>query len=550
MRWAHFDVEYPRPIRWIVALYGKEVIPFLLADVVADRISFGHRQISPRPIVIPSPEDYVSLLAKHHVMVDIEERKKRILAGIETIEKADNLSVLALQKLLPVVLHLVEWPFVLKANFDPAFLKAPQEVLISEMVEHQKYFPLKGKEGLVAHFIIVANNEASDMIRHGNERALAPRLTDGLFLYEQDLKTPLEQFNEKLKTLTFHKELGSIFAKVVRLQAFVSLLHHYLPLCPLEKVKRAALLSKADLVTELVKEFPELQGIIGHHYALKGGEEKDIAAAIEEHWMPRGENAQLPQTPCGLLLSLAEKIDNLISFFSIGLVPTSSSDPYALRRQAMGMIKMVIENTLFFPLQEVLAKAFDEFLKNPELDCQTKKQIIEKRTHILAEINEFFKNRLKTVFGDAGFKKDEIESVLTQELKNIMVCQSRIATLHDFREQEHKKFLHILTLYTRCRKILQTQDPVNSAVNPALLKEEVERELFLKLGTVSSDNFREAFYSLAELEPLLTKLFDTVTIVHEDAQLKKNRLSLLQMVKEQCEELIDFSKIQEHSIAY
>lgn len=552
MRWASFDIEYPRPLRWIVALFGNDEIPFVIADVVSDRVSQGHRQIAPRSITISSPKEYVSLLKKHHVLVDVEERKQAILDALTLIENTDQVTIHAKEKVLPIVLHLVEWPFVLKGSFDPAYLKAPQEVLSSEMIEHQKYFPIMKNGKLISEFVIVSNNFASDKIRHGNEKALAPRLFDGLFLYEQDLKHPLKDYVEKLKRVTFQKGLGSLYAKTDRLVHLTKLLHTFCPICPLDEVQKAAYLSKADLVTELVKEFPDLQGIIGKHYALKSGESEAVAEATFEHWMPRGENSPLPKTPCGVILSLSDKVDNFLSCFSLGLIPSSSSDPYALRRQAMGMIKMIIENKLHIPFQTLFSKAFELFLQNPEMDDKLKQQSGQK---IVKEIEEFFKNRLKTVFLDFNFQKDEIEAVLSKEINDIYDTFLLLTTLHNFRKKFHKQFQNLLTVNIRTKKILLSQSDAHfPPSNPSLFKATEEKSLHEVLQKAKKEfhsfkdkhEYEQAFTLLSELEPLLSKLFDNVTIVDKDPTLKQNRLGLLQEVRDLSEQLIDFSKIQEH----
>lgn len=552
MRWASFDIEYPRPLRWLVALFETETIPFVIADVVADKITYGHRQIANRPITISSPKEYVSQLKKHHVMVDVDERRQTILDGLSLLEKSENIVVAAKEKVLPVVLHLVEWPFVLKGNFSPSYLKAPEEVLSSEMIEHQKYFPVKKNEKLLPEFVIVSNNFPSQKIKHGNERALAPRLFDGLFLYEQDLKLPLADYVEPLKRVTFQKGVGSLFAKTERLIRMVELLNTFAPLCELKTLKRAAFLSKADLVTELVKEFPDLQGIIGKHYASLSKEPEAVAEAILEHWMPRGENAPLPKTPCGVLLALSDKVDNLLSCFALGLIPTSSSDPYALRRQAVGIIKMIIENRLHVPFQTLFKKAFEIFVDNPELDSSLKKEL--NCDKIVKEIEEFFKSRLKTVFLDFNFQKDEIEAVLSKEIDDIYDTYLLLFTLHNFRKKYQKQFQDMLTVNIRTKKILlsQSQTPFPKT-NPALFKAAEEKSLFdnLQKAKKAFHQFKEkheyerAFSLLSELEPFLSTLFDNVTIVDKDPTLKQNRLGLLQEVRDLSEELLDFSKIQE-----
>ena len=292
-------------------------------------------------------------------MVDSEERKQNIIKQLDELEKTLNGRIVAREQVLPQVTYLVEWPFVTYAGFDAAYLKAPKEVLISEMVEHQKYFPVVNADGALKNvFVITANTQPTDTIRRGNQKALWPRLSDGVFLYELGLKNKLEDYNEKLKHITFQKELGTVYDKVQRIASHAAQLQRRLHISDPAKTKRAAELCKADMATEMVFEFPELQGIIGHYYAIAQGEDPEVAQAIEEQWMPRGENAPLPDTPTGVVLSFADKVDNLLGCYSVNLKPTSSSDPYALRRQVLGIIKMIIRGEYRLPIMDVLREVF------------------------------------------------------------------------------------------------------------------------------------------------------------------------------------------------
>lgn len=581
MRWGNLDIEYARPLRWIVALFGKEEIPFHVHTLLASRSSSGHRLLSHKSFEIATASEYVEQLKKHHVMVDPEERKCSINDQISSIEKTLQGSVSAVERVMPQVLHLVEWPFVTSASFDPMFLKAPKQVLISEMVEHQKYFPLvNASNELMPHFMIVCNNMASDLIRLGNQRALSPRLADGMFLYEEDLKTPLDTFALKLKSVTFQKELGSVSEKVNRITGNVEIVHSFLKIGDLAKAKRAAALCKADLVSELVGEFPELQGEMGELYALNSGEDKQVATAISEHWMPRGEKAPLPKTPCGLLVSIADKIDNLLCCFALGLKPTSSSDPHALRRQVIGMIKMMLQEKLHLPLPKVFSECFELMVQNPALNPKTKQQFIANKDQILSDIIDFISNRFKTVLQEHNFDKDIIDAVLFFKLTNIYDAYDLIAQTQEMRNNSHQQFCEILEMTTRCRKILFSQNPNliaarcahtpgtvvtdenrYPAVDPSLFQDPAESALFNKAEEIkdqfhlslldrrdtTTHNFKQAFVLLHELYPLVTTLFDTTKVVADDPQIRQNRLSLLQEVWDCSTELLAFSQIQEHA---
>ncbi len=559
MRWADLSVEFARPLRWFVSLYGKEEIPFVVANIASGNQSMGHRQLANTQVKITHPRDYVDLLRKNWVIVDVEERTKMIL---------DQLPASATQKdiVMPQVVNLVEYPFALVANFDPNYLRAPKEVLISEMVEHQKYFPMIQDGKLIPSFVVISNNHASDLIKHGHERALSPRLADGVFLYEEDLKVPFERFNEELKKITYQEKLGSLSIKVGRLIRNVKLLHSYLPLCTLEKASHAASICKADLASQLVGEFPELQGVIGKIYAKEHGEDQEVATAIDEHWMPRGENAPLPQTGCGILLSLAEKIDNLLSCFILDQKPTSSSDPFALRRQALGIMKILIEHKLHLPLEKVFEEAFNLF--EPKLD-------VDKAT-ILTDLKTFLINRLRTILHDYNFEKDEIEAVLVFDLQSVYDLFLRLEALHAFRQKS--EFDALIEVEVRTKKILlsQNKDLVPSwrldrlvhakrfpNVQEELLLSKCEQELFHQTQEIKESfhlrlvdrrgfatrDYPKAFSELAKLQKPVALLFDEVKVIDDDEKMRTNRLALLQEVYDLCEELADFSKLSRETFA-
>ncbi|MCH9609407.1 MAG: hypothetical protein S4CHLAM45_05480 [Chlamydiales bacterium] len=552
MRWGDLSIEYARPLRWIVALYGKEVIPFALGNLLSGQDSFGHRQLAPTSFSISNPSDYLKLLREKGVIADPRERE-------EIICKALPDEAIEVEKVLPHVIHLVEYPFPFIGTFDQTFLRAPKEVLISEMVEHQKYFPMMREGKLLPSFVVVSNNRESKLICHGHERALSPRLADGVFLYEEDLKTPLSHFNEKLKKMTYQAKLGSLWDKVQRLIAHGKLLHQHLPLAPLEEVVQATTLCKADLATTLVGEFPELQGLIGKLYAEKSGEKEEIATAIDEHWMPRREKAPLPKSGAGILLALADKIDNLLSCFILNQKPTSSSDPFALRRQALGIMKILIENQLHLPLETIFEQAFDLF---PKLDVD--------KEAVLTDLKAFLINRLRTVLLDYGFGKDEIEAVLVFDLQSVYDLYLRLEALHAFRKKSG--FEALIEVEVRTKKILLSQNKrlvpswkLKEAlhtkrfppVEEKLLHQACEKELFLCTQQLknrfqkilidrrdfSNRNYPEAFTQLTLLQKPVAKLFDEVKVIDDDEAIRTNRLALLQEVYDLCEELADFSKL-------
>ena len=543
MTWGNLDITYARPIHWIVALFGDTVIPLQVGDVISDRFSFGHAQLDPKKFTLNAPKDYCEDLKKHYVLASTEERKQSILKQLKELETKLGGGALETHKVIPQVLNLVEWPQLTSATFDPAFLRAPKEVLISEMVEHQKYFPIAdSKNQLQNHFVITADNTPSDLIRKGNQKVLSARLADGVFLYEQDLKVPLEKFNEKLRLMTYQKELGSMFDKVERIGQISTILNAHLKIADEKKIRRAALLCKSDLASALVGEFPELQGTIGKYYAQAQKEDQEVAEAIHEHWMPRAENAPLPKTPTGIILSLADKMDNLVSSYSVGLKPTSSSDPYALRRQSIGLLKILIEEKKSVDLRKILeevATVFPKLKSNPAVASE-----------LVQEILSFITARAKSVFEELGLKKDEIEASLQGSCTNPYDQFCKTEALHAFRSSG-KEFAQLFEVYKRAKG--QLEKPATTSFVPDLAKEPAEKDLAEALhllekhwkATIQECKYLDAFRMIAKLQMPLSKLFDTVKILADDPKLRDNRIALLQKVFGYFQELLDFSKIQE-----
>ncbi len=528
MRWGALNLTYARPLRWIVCLLGNQLVPFNLGPIATSTTSYGHMQRDPSPFEIPEADGYLSLLEKHFVQLDIEKRKNVILKQLSEIEKKEKGSALEKERVLSEVLYLSEWPELVVGNFDPNFLNAPSEVLISEMVEHQRYFPFADKKGtLLPKFIITADNTPQKTIIEGNQSVLSARLSDGVFLYEHDLEVPLDGFNEKLQSIIFQKELGSYTEKVERIKTYAQFLHQELNIGDETTVIRAARLCKADLASELVYEFPHLQGTAGKYYALHHGENKEVANAIEEHWMPKSENGTLPQTPTGILLSLADKFDNLTSYFRIGLKPTSSSDPYALRRQTLGILKILIENKLSLDLEKTLKHG----------------------TSDTSELLTYITTRAKTIFEEYGFKKDEIEASLQGQCLDPYDQYCKVKALHAFRESgDH--FNKLFEVFKRAKGQLEKGTP--SQLDPKLFDQDEEKKLFDVLEAIKTPwthslkkrDYESVFKLLASLQDPLAALFDHVKILADDPKVQQNRLALLKEVFTLFATLLDFNKIQ------
>jgi glycyl-tRNA synthetase len=542
MRWGTSEITYARPIRWIVALFGSDVIPFKIERISSSNITYGHRQLAPQSQALANAQDYVQTLRGLFVLADPEERENQIIQAIDQLEKEKGVKILEKEKVLSQVVNLVEYPHLTLSEFKPEFLKIPKEVLASVMVEHQKYFPVGNADGSICNlFVITANIPSSNQIRQGNQRVISARFADGVFLYEEDLKSKLENFNEKLKKVTFQKELGTVFEKVERIVAHAKVLQKMLKISTPVKVERAALLSKADLSSNMVYEFPELQGIIGRYYAIAGGEDQEVALAIDEHWMPRGENAPLPESETGIIVSLADKIDNLLGCFSIGLKPTSSSDPYALRRQVLGLIKILIKNKYALSLRDCLMQCADHFPI----------EIMKNKQEVVDEMINFITNRIKTVFLEYGFQKDEIEASLSHGSNDIYDTFCRVKALHEFRKQARNQFSSLFEVYKRAKG--QLNGHAHLQINEKLFVETAEIKLNDLLNSqlpefqnaLRQGNYNEAYNLIATIQPALADLFDQVKILADEPNIRENRLALLKRVFNLFGEMLDFSKIQE-----
>lgn len=536
MRWSDVEFAYARPIHSFLALYGEEIVSFEAAEILSSNKTVGHSQLDPVSITINSPSEYAKKLKEHKVIVDQSERYDQIKLQLEKLEEENKAKALEQSKVISQILYLSEYPMLCTGNFQQHFLQAPKEVLVSEMVEHQKYFPLEEKGRLINRFLITADNTPSELIIKGNENVLSARLSDGVFLYKEDLETPLEAFNEKLKNITFQKELGSMFEKVKRIEKHAEFLHEETQLANKEHLLRAALLCKADLATLLVGEFPELQGVIGKNYAMHHHENKLVATCIEEHWLPRFEADRLPEHPESTLLSLSDKLDNILAYFSVGLKPTSSSDPYALRRQTLGTLRILIENKLSIDLVSVLS----------ELKKHFKTAVSDEA---LSDIIEFMRARLKTIFEEIGFKKDEIEASLTKETLNPYDLYLRLGALEKFRQTD--EFHKLYEVYKRAKG--QLNEKVSSKFSEDLLEEKAEMDLYAHLASIKkslSHSFEQCDYEnsikiLATFQKPLANLFDEVKILADDVNVRANRLALLKGVFDLFSELLDFSKIQQ-----
>ncbi|HAA89127.1 MAG: Glycine--tRNA ligase beta subunit [Thermoanaerobacterales bacterium 50_218] len=548
MRWGTGELRFARPIRWLLALLGEEVVDFQLDGLRSDRKSYGLRFFAPEPIVIQRPEEYFQKLRQGYVIVDQEQRKKMIWeAAQETAAKVGG-RVHPNEELLEEITYLLEYPVPVCGSFPERFLRLPPEVIVTPMQEHQRYFPVWDEKGkLLPRFITFCNGpvEDLDLVREGNEKVLRARLQDAEFFYEEDLKTPISDKVEKLKEIVFLEGLGTIYDKVGRLVVLSKYLGEVLGFAETEirAAERAAFLAKADLVTSMVYEFPELQGIMGGEYARASGEPEEVCQAIREHYCPRFSGDQLPQTKLGAVVAIADKIDNLVGCFGLGLEPTGSQDPYALRRQALGICHICLHWGFDFSLGALITRAWDAYGERAQfkVSYESAKE----------NLQEFLRIRFRNLFLEQGYDFDLVEAAIGRSCDRICLVQKRLEALAALRGTP--EFEALLTAYTRAanlsRKALVTE------VSPELLQEEEEKRLFAFWKELKKDleqflreeDFQQALVKSASLVGPIDRFFTNVMVMVEDEKLRNNRLALLKDIAVTLEQFGDLSKISKPS---
>jgi glycyl-tRNA synthetase beta chain len=538
MRWGYSSLRFVRPIQWIAAIFNDNKIPFEIDGLKSSDMTRGHRFLSPGPFKIKDPSMYSHILLNNYVIVDPNKRKEIILKEIKKIESTANCRVHEDKELLDTVTFLVEYPTVILGNFDSEYLSLPKELLVTVMKSHQKYFPVEDENrNLLPRFILISNStpENNDMVRRGSERVLKARLEDAKFYFNEDQKKPLWDYIEKLKDVTFQEKLGSVYEKVERVAFVCSFLADELNLSTKEKILRIVMLSKADLVTGIVREFPELQGYIGMIYAKNSGEDDETSLAINEHYMPRFSGDALPSNELSSLISLADKMDNIVSFFFVGLIPTGSEDPFALRRQAIGVINILLNNDYPFSLDTLIDRAL-----------QGVESYLPARKSLSTEILKFFYQRLEGMFLNEGYSYDLINSVLsiqehaiTTAGQNIKDIKNRIKVLSLMKKQT--EFSELLIAAKRVYNILDKVQPAK--IKEDLLLETAEKELFNAMRKVQNKLIETDYKALFELKDPINTFFDNVLVMDKNPEVKENRLALLLSVKRVFDSLGDFSKI-------
>ena len=543
MRWGSEGFEYARPIQWLLALFGEDPLQLIIADVKSGNVTYGHRFLSKGPVEIGKPSEYIETLRNNHIILNEQERMDIILKGISGIEEETGGQAIRDDGLIKEILYITEYPYPLRGGFEEAFLAIPKEVLVNVMKSHQRYIPIEDKNGnLMPSFIFFANTipaEDKNVIR-GNEKVLRARLADARFFFEEDKKVKLFDLYDKLSSIVFHVKLGTLKQKTDRVTKIARHLSAVLNIGVTPHITRAVRMMKADLLTHMVSEFPELQGIMGRIYAKNQGEDDDVARAIEEHYLPSGGNGALPQTLPGALLSIADKIDSLTSFFSVGITPTGNLDPFALRRQALGIIKIAIDKKLHIPLEALIKIAYDSG------DGIQKRLSLEETRDALFD---FFITRFKFAMIEENHNQEFVESVLPCVARDIYDGYLRLITLET--QQSIEDFKKLMVGFKRAYNITKslTED---MEIETSLLKEKEEKTLFNlyesnKEAFFSSMNEREYDHALSILvgfKESIDNYFDKVFVMDKDEAVKSNRLALLKKIKDMFLIYGDFSKIR------
>ncbi len=546
MRWGEGKFRWIRPLRHIICLFDGIPVIFECADVQSGAITYGHRVMGPGPFEVKNFEDYEDTLLKEgFVCLRAEDRKTRIMNRARELCAERGLRLVEDHTLLEEVAGLAEWPVVMPGNFDSSFLELPDEVLRTAMRTHQKYFSVfeEKKDKLAPHFIMVANLEASDggtAILKGNERVLAARLEDARYFWEQDLKTPLKDQTENLKGMVYHEKLGSLYEKAQRMKELAGRLAPHLGLDP-EKGRQAAFLAKADLVTSMVGEFPSLQGVMGYAYAQAQGMPRDLAEALRDHYKPEGPTDSPPQTSLSKLVALTDKLDTLTGFWSVGEIPTSSKDPYALRRSALGVLRIFLEGRIRIPVSQFLKEA-----GSLHPDFEAKKQ---------ENLENFLRDRLKIHFKGQGMRHDLVEAVFALQDDDIIRLDRRLCTLKNFLQQPEA--LALLQSYKRATNIVEAEEKKDKTTyqgtpDPQLFETEEERNLALSLKqagrdclkAVGEEKYERALETLQTLRFPLDAFFEAVMVNTPDKNLRLNRLYLLSTMSSIFYPVADFSKIE------
>ena len=565
MRWGDGELRFPRPVRWLVALLDQTVLPLTIQNgterCTSGRVSQGHRVLHPGAVSLAAASDYVSALRAASVEVDPAVRQSLIVAQAEAAAKSVGGEAVVSAALLEEVRDLVEFPTAVVGQFDKEFLALPSEVITTEMESHQRYFPvLKGDE-LLPYFVTISNGDPakSALIAAGNERVIRARLSDGKYFFDLDRKQPLEAYLPRLETVTFQADLGSVRAKVERIGGVAGLIAEQLQLQPDPQrwIQRAALLCKADLVTQMVGEFPELQGVMGQTYALNAGEPLEVATAIFEHYLPRGAGDHLPQTLTGQVVGLADRLDTLTGIFSLGMLPSGSSDPFALRRAANGAVNIIWTANLGLNLEQLLQEAVEQFaVAQPQTNP----------AQLFGQLREFFLQRLRSLLQDErSVDYDLVNAVLGEQdteaqdrgLQDLLDLRDRAEFLQQIRQDGQLEAIY--ETVNRATRLAAQGELDKAQLDPQLVQVELfqqpsEQAFYQALGQLlpqtqaarAERDYQKLVQGLAQIAPAVSQFFDgpqSVLVMDDNPQVRRNRLNLLGLLRNHARVLADFGAI-------
>lgn len=533
MHWANHTFKYIRPFHWLTAMLDEEVIPFELLDIQTSNTSRGHRFLG-KDVTFASALDYEKTLEDVFVIADSSKRKQMIVTQIEKLAEENKWSVSLDEELLEEVNNLIEYPTAFYGTFEKKYLDLPEEVLITSMKDHQRYFGVRDNEGaILPYFISVRNGNADhiDMVAKGNEKVLTARLDDGQFFYEEDQKLTITACVERLKQVTFHEKIGSIYEKMNRVKVIAQLIGKTVGLndTELNDLNRASEIYKFDLVTNMVGEFPELQGIMGEKYSLMQDENPAVAAAIREHYMPISSEGELPETSVGAVLAIADKLESVLSFFAVGMIPTGSNDPYALRRQTYGIVRIIEEKNWSFPM-ESLRK---DILKASVIAQST---LAEGYASSDVEVSDFIKARIRQLLGGKNIRHDVIDAALNSHQEDLLKLIEAGREINSHLSDAVFKptieaLTRVLNLATKGKELL---NQIELAVDPDLFETKSEHELYNAFAdiekTVNGSNSNQNYEAFEQLQPLIEAFFNENMVMADNEAIRNNRLALLMKI--------------------
>lgn len=539
MRWGGKNLKFVRPIRWLVTILNDKVVEFDLEGIKSSNVTKGHRFLGKSEIIVNSLEDYLNKLKENYVILDQDERKNIIKEQCIKVAESINGTVELDEDLLEEVTHLVEYPTAFYGEFDEKYTKLPKEAVITPMKQHQRYFPVLRDGKLLPNFIAVRNGNdyRIENVKEGNEKVLEARLADAEFFYNEDIKHSLDTYVEKLKEVVFQADLGTVYDKTKRIEQLSADILDALNMPEDKKdAVRAAQLSKADLVTGMVGEFDELQGYMGKEYAKVFGENDAVCEAIYEHYLPRFSGDILPETNAGIALSIADKLDSIAGFFAIGIQPTGSQDPYALRRQALGILSIFMDKKSDIDLKTIIGDALDNY-SNLDFD----------KTAVEAEIMNFFNERVKIMFKDLGIRYDVVDAVISSDVNAIYDMYSRATALNSWLDRD--ELVEMLTAFNRVSTLAQKAE--HNKVDESLFTDEAEKNLYKEFkdveakvsGLLEEKRYSDALETFASLRPAIDTMFDSVMVMDDDKKIRNNRLALLKQIYDTMLEICDLSKI-------